>query len=61
MSRRANCGRTNSGFPVGGPVIKNKVFFFGDYEGFRRVQGTILTGSVPTAPSEAAGIPISPI
>ena len=24
------------------------MFFFGDYEGLRRVQGTILTGSVPT-------------
>src|SRR5271169_4757630 len=37
------------GASIGGPVIKNKIFFFGDYEGFRRVQGTILTGSVPTA------------
>src|SRR5437868_8066687 len=36
------------GVSAGGPIIKNKVFIFGDYEGFRRVQRTVLTGSVPT-------------
>ncbi len=50
------------GFTAGGPVIipkvfngRNKVFFFGDYEGFRRVQGTILTGTVPTTAERASG------
>jgi len=36
------------GAMIGGPVIKNKFFFFGDYEGKRRVQGTSFTSSVPT-------------
>lgn len=44
------------GVSGGGPVIKNKIFIFGDYEGFRRVQGTVLTGSVPTALERSSGL-----
>jgi len=43
------------GASIGGPVIKNKIFFFGDYEGFRRVQGTVATGTVPTALEQSSG------
>ena len=36
------------GASFGGPIIKNRVFIFGDYEGFRRVQGQAENGNVPT-------------
>jgi hypothetical protein len=43
------------GASIGGPIIKNRIFFFGDYEGFRRVQGTVATASVPTASEISSG------
>lgn len=37
------------GAAFGGAVIKNKLFYFGNYEGYRRRQEVPLLGTVPTA------------
>ena len=43
------------GGSIGGPILSNKAFFFGDYEGFRRVQGTVEQGTVPTTAEVSSG------
>jgi hypothetical protein len=39
------------GASFGGPIVHNKIFFFADYEGFRKKQGTVT--SVNTVPTVA--------
>jgi hypothetical protein len=36
------------GASLGGPIKKDKTFFFGDYEGFRQVAGQAVTALVPS-------------
>ncbi|PYS46404.1 MAG: hypothetical protein DMG13_30035, partial [Acidobacteria bacterium] len=36
------------GGSVGGPVKKEKIFIFADYEGYREVEGAFVQGNVPT-------------
>jgi hypothetical protein len=48
------------GAALGGPVVKEKAFFFVDYEGYRRVSKRIMFASLPTA-NERQGIFSGPI
>lgn len=43
------------GFTIGGPIRKNKTFFFGDYEGTRIRQATPTLSTVPTVQERDSG------
>ena len=47
--------RNQFGVAVGGPLVRNKTFWFGDYEGLRDLEGIPRTRQVPTA-AEKAGV-----
>jgi hypothetical protein len=47
--------RNQFGAAVGGPIIKNRTFWFGDYEGLRDREGVPRVRQVPT-PAEKAGL-----
>jgi outer membrane receptor protein involved in Fe transport len=40
--------RNNYGFTIGGPIIKNKTFFFFDFDGLRETSATTSSGSAPS-------------
>ena len=53
-AQKAPYKQNQFGGSLGGPIKKNRLFFFGDYEGFRQRQGQTFVNSVPTA-AERAG------
>ena len=52
--------RNQFGFVFGGPIVRNRTFFFTDYEGFRQISKTLTFASIPTA-AQRAGILGKPI
>jgi hypothetical protein len=40
--------RTQSGFSIGGPIVRDRTFFFADYEGTRADEGLTRISTVPT-------------
>src|SRR5262249_40135417 len=51
--------RNQFGATVGGPFVKNKLFFFGDYEGYRQTQGYVNFYSVPSTSDRQGILPVS--
>jgi len=49
VGRRPELRQNQFGGSLGGPIKKDKAFFFVDYEGLRIAQGTTTVNSVPTA------------
>ncbi len=49
-SSRPPYNQNQFGASIGGPIVHNKLFFFGDYEGFRSRRGTTQFVTLPSAP-----------
>jgi hypothetical protein len=51
--------RNQFGASVGGPILKNRIFFFGDYEGFRQNLRYNNFDSIPTAAEVSGVLPVT--
>jgi hypothetical protein len=51
--------RNQFGATIGGPIVKNKLFFFGDYEGFRQLQHYLNFDSIPSMTDRQGILPVT--
>jgi hypothetical protein len=51
--------RNQFGASIGGPLIKNKLFFFGDYEGYRQLQRYLNADTLPTVAEQQGILPVT--
>jgi hypothetical protein len=51
--------RNQFGLTIGGPLIKNKLFFFADYEGYRQLQRYLNFDSLPDATDRQGVLPVA--
>ena len=49
--------RNQFGVSIGGPFIKDKLFFFADYEGYRQLQGYLNFDTLPDAAERTGTLP----
>lgn len=50
--------RNQFGFVFGGPIVKDRAFFFTDYEGFRERTSTLANATLPTAAQRQGIFPV---
>ena len=50
--------RNQYGLTIGGPIVKNRVFFFADYEAFRQIQKQLAFVSLPSMSDRAGTLPV---
>jgi len=50
--------RNQFGLTIGGPFIKNKLFFFADYEGYRSLQHALAFDTIPTLSERNGVLPV---
>jgi outer membrane receptor protein involved in Fe transport len=55
-AKKASFKRNQFGGSVGGPIVKNKTFFFADYEGIRQAKGIANVDFVPSPAARTGNI-----